>query len=105
MKSFLNIFARVGTLGMGMALLSYPASATQMTDLEYIEAEVNASYKENHEAGEEILEPVYIDGETVDVEIFGSPEPDAQAEVFEATLPQERKVGGVEIIQLSVPAE
>lgn len=91
---------------MGLALSGSPASATQQTDLEYVGTEVSGNYEESSEAEEEaVLEPIYIDGETVDIEIFGRPEPEVQTEVFETTLQQERKVGGVEVIQFSVPAE
>lgn len=106
MKLFLNLSTLVGILGAGVALSSFPAFATQQTDLEYVGTEVSNSYEENSEAEDEaILEPIYIDGETVDIEIFGRPEPEVETEVFETTLQQERKVGGVEVIQFTMPAE
>ncbi|MEL6383011.1 MAG: hypothetical protein AAFQ89_11290, partial [Cyanobacteria bacterium J06626_18] len=95
-----------GILGGGIALSGSPAFATQQTDLEYVGTEVSSSYENNSDAeDEEVLEPIYIDGDTVDIEIFGRPEPEVQTEVFETTLQQERKVGGVEVIQFTVPAE
>lgn len=106
MKSFLKMSALMTVIGASLMVASHPATATQKTDLEYIEADVNVNYSENpQDENEEVLEPVYIEGDAVDVEVFGKPEPEFDSRVFDPALQPERPVGGVEIIQLSVPSE
>lgn len=93
-------FKSVGTAGalcVGAAILSSPGFAAESPQLEAVETDVNDSA--------DALEPVYIDGETVDVEFFGRPAPESEVDVIEDSIDEPYEDTGVEVIRLSVPAE
>ncbi|NEP16050.1 MAG: hypothetical protein F6J97_04005 [Leptolyngbya sp. SIO4C1] len=90
----------------GVGMVSAPAMAVEGSRIDALdESRLEAVEDDTNYGSAGALEPVYIDGDVVNVEIFGRPDPETQIEVINDSIDEGYEDLGVELIEIAVPVE